>query len=62
MELDGFKQRLAEATNARRLDLSRADMIEAMDPNDVALLKVSYPAAEFHFVPHLVPVSANGYV
>ena len=38
MGLDGFKQRLAEANNARRLDLSRADMVEAMDPDDVAAL------------------------
>ena len=50
MGLDGFKQRLAEANNARRLDLSRADMVEAMDPNDVELSKVSYLGAEFHFI------------
>ena len=48
--LDGFKQRLAEANNARRLDLSRADMVEAMDPNDVALSEVTYHGALFHFV------------
>ena len=50
MGLDGFKQRLAEANNARRLDLSRADMVEAMDPSDVELSKVSYLGAEFHFI------------
>jgi hypothetical protein len=50
MGLDGFKQRLAEANNARRLDLSRANMVEAMDPNDVELSKVSYLGAEFHFI------------
>jgi hypothetical protein len=50
MGLDGFKQRLAEANNARRLDLSRANMVEAMDPSDVALSKVSYLGAEFHFI------------
>jgi hypothetical protein len=50
MGLEGFKQRLAEANNARRLDLSRADMVEAMDPEDVALSKVSYLGAEFHFI------------
>jgi hypothetical protein len=50
MGLDGFKQRLAEANNARRLDLSRANMVEAMDPDDVEKSRVSYLGAEFHFV------------
>jgi len=50
MGLDGFKQRLAEANNARRLDLSRANMVEAMDPNDVEKSRVSYLGAEFHFI------------
>ena len=57
MGLDGFKRRLAEANNARLLDLSRADMVEAMDPDDVALSKVSYLGAAFHFVRILIPVS-----
>jgi hypothetical protein len=50
MGLDGFKQRLAEANNARRLDLGRADMVEAMDREEVALSRVSYLGAEYHFV------------
>ena len=50
MGLDGFKLRLAEANNARRLDLSRANMVEAMDPNDVEMSRVSYLGAEFHFI------------
>ena len=50
MGLDGFKGRLAEANNARLLDLSRADMVEAMDPDDVRLSEVPYLGAVFHFV------------
>jgi hypothetical protein len=50
MGLDGFKQKLAEANNARLLDLSRANMVEAMDPNDVELSQVSYLGAQFHFI------------
>lgn len=48
--LDGFKRRLAEANNARRLNLSRADMVEAMDPEDVRLSEISYLGAHYHFV------------
>lgn len=47
---DGFKKRLAEANNARFLDLSRADLVEAMDPEDVRLSEVSYLGATFHFI------------
>jgi hypothetical protein len=50
MGLDGFKQRLAEANNARLLDLSRADMVEAMDPEEVSLSEVDYLGARYHFV------------
>jgi hypothetical protein len=50
MGLDGFKRRLAEANNARLLDLSRADLVEAMDPEDVRLSEVPYLGASFHFV------------
>jgi hypothetical protein len=50
MGLDGFKRKLAEANNARVLDLSRADMVEAMDPDDVSLSEVSYLGAYYHFV------------
>ena len=47
---DGFKTRLAEANHARFLDLSRADLVEAMDREDVRLSEVSYLGATFHFV------------
>jgi hypothetical protein len=48
--LEGFKRRLAEANNARLLDLGRADMVEAMDPDDVRLSEIPYLGATFHFV------------
>jgi hypothetical protein len=50
MGLDKFKQRLAEANNARLLDLSRANMVEAMNQSDVEPSRVSYLGAEFHFI------------
>ena len=50
MELATFKERLAEANNARFLDLSRADLIQAMDPDDVRQSEVHYLSATFHFV------------
>ena len=42
--------RLAEANNARLLDLSRADLVQAMDPDDVRLSEVIYLNAAFHFI------------
>ena len=48
--VEGFKARLAEANNARRLDLSRADLVEAMDPDDVRRSEVRHLGATFHFV------------
>jgi hypothetical protein len=50
MDLTAFKQRLAEANNARLLDLSRADLVQAMDPDDVRLSEVTYLNAAFHFI------------
>ena len=50
MDLSSFKQRLAEANNARLLDLSRADLVQAMDPEDVRLSEVTYLNAAFHFI------------
>ncbi len=50
MDLSAFKQRLAEANNARLLDLSRADLVQAMDPDDVRLSEVTYLNAAFHFI------------
>jgi len=50
MNLAAFKERLAEANNARLLDLSRADLVQAMDPDDVRQSEVHYLNATFHFV------------
>ena len=41
MDLAAFKERLAKANNARLLDLSRADLVQAMDPDDVRLSEVT---------------------
>ena len=50
MDLAAFKTRLAEANNARLLDLSRADLVQAMNPEDVQRSEVSYMNATFHFI------------
>src|SRR5205823_3165908 len=50
MDLDGFKDFLAAANNSRFLDLSRADLVQAMDPEDVRLSEVQYLNATFHFI------------
>jgi hypothetical protein len=50
MDLVAFKMRLAEANNARFLDLSRADLVQAMNPQDVQNSEVSYMNATFHFI------------
>ncbi len=50
MNLDQFKERLTEANHARLLDLSRADLVEAMDPEDVRTSEARYLGATFHFV------------
>jgi hypothetical protein len=50
MDLKSFKQRLTEANHARLLDLSRADLVEAMNPDDVRQSEAAYQGATFHFV------------
>jgi hypothetical protein len=50
MDLITFKKLLAEANNARLLDLSRADLVQAMDPEDVRLSEATYLNATFHFI------------
>jgi len=50
MDLAFFKERLASANNARLLDLSRADLVQAMDPNDVRQSELRYFNATFHFI------------
>jgi len=50
--LTEFKRLLALATNARYLDLSRANMVEAMDAATVAASETTHPLGigEWHFV------------
>jgi hypothetical protein len=50
MDLPAFKRRLAEANNAGLLTLSRADLVQVMDPVDVRESEARYLNAEFHFV------------
>jgi hypothetical protein len=50
MDLVTFKERLAQANNARLLNLSRADLVQAMDAEDVRLSEVTYLNATFHFI------------
>jgi hypothetical protein len=50
MDLPAFKNRLAEANNARHLDLGRADLVQAMDPDDVRQSEIRYLNTTFHFV------------
>ncbi|QRN97424.1 hypothetical protein JRI60_52270 [Archangium violaceum] len=45
-----FKDRLIAANRERFLSLSRADLVEAMDPADVADSETRYLGATFHFI------------
>lgn len=49
-DFDAFKKRLTEANNARLLSLSRADLVQAMDPEDVRLSETPYMNTCFHFI------------
>lgn len=49
-DVDAFKRRLVEAHRANLLTLVRADLVEAMDPQDVAASETRYLNATFHFV------------
>jgi len=49
-DFPAFKERLTEANNARLLNLARADLVQAMDPEDVLLSEVAYMSACFHFI------------
>jgi len=49
-DFTAFKKRLTEANNARLLSLSRADLVQAMDPEDVLLSETTYMSACFHFI------------
>ncbi len=48
--LDAFKQRLLEANAQNLLHLSRADLVQAMDPEIVNKSETKYLNAAFHFV------------
>jgi hypothetical protein len=48
--LDQFKQRLVEANSRGLLRLFRADLVEEMDPEEVAASATRYLDATFHFV------------
>jgi hypothetical protein len=50
LSLQEFKERLVEAHRRRLLELSRADLIERMDPREVAESETKYMDATFHFV------------
>jgi len=47
---DEFRQRLTEANHAGLLQLSRADLVEVMDPDDVRASETRYLNATYHFV------------
>jgi hypothetical protein len=48
--LEQFKSELLELHRHQRLTLSRADLVEAMDPRDVAESEIRHQNATFHFV------------
>jgi hypothetical protein len=50
MVLDELKQRLLEANRASLLDLARADLVGAMDRDEVAMSEIADRGASFHFV------------
>jgi hypothetical protein len=50
IELDTFKKWLVRANQAGFLSLSRADLIDAMDANDVRRSEISSLGATFHFI------------
>jgi hypothetical protein len=50
LSLDAFKKRLIEANSQNLLHLSRADLVQAMDPQLVADSETPYLNATFHFV------------
>lgn len=48
--LAGFKEKLVEANRERLLTLSRADLVQLMDPADVRASETTYLTATFHFI------------
>jgi hypothetical protein len=49
-DVEAFKDRLISAHRRGLLSLSRADLVEAMDPKDVDASEARYLSATFHFV------------
>ena len=45
-----FKSRLAEANQGRHIDLSRADLVEAMPQSKLVASQIKHQGAEFHFI------------
>lgn len=50
LSLPEFKQRLVEANSRNLVHLSRADLVQAMDPQSVAESETTHLNATFHFV------------
>ncbi|HKA87997.1 MAG TPA: hypothetical protein VKE22_10040 [Haliangiales bacterium] len=50
LDLPAFKARLVDAHRQGLVTLTRADLVEAMDPADVAASETRYLGATFHFV------------
>lgn len=50
MTLDAFRERLLEAQKAQLMTLSRADLVQAMSPEDVAASEIAYLNATFHLI------------
>lgn len=48
--LQAFKERLFQAHQARLLSMSRADLVEAMPPDKVAVSEFEYLGSTWHFV------------
>jgi len=50
LDEQAFKRRLLEANQRRLLSLSRADMVELMDPRELAASEIQHLGATFHFI------------
>jgi hypothetical protein len=50
MDLPRFKELLVEANRQGLLELSRADLVESMDPADVRESEIAYLTGLFHFI------------
>ena len=50
LSLEDFKQRLIKLNQQRKLDLSRADLAYALDPENVSTSEISHLNNTFHFI------------